>query len=556
MIKLKQILEQITTPDKRGGNYVQPIKVLQPKISNEWFDELYNKLKSAGIQMKLDKDKATATKELEKRLSASGAIPVFDDEGNVIPKDQRRMRTVSGSWVRDADKNKPGATAGDLVSSLSGNSSYEETSYANMMYYGMWVIWRNLDTPITFGKLDGSGYVVNFKFTTGTLVKEITSGISYNIVNLIKSTTNLINNKKAPLWSLTAWLRKDSNEIWNTQWAPLFKQAKQWWIDRLSSEDFETKIRKIRGWSKDTFRTHLASYLKIIVKTPIKAADGRWEKSTIGDANGVNWGQESHPDKEPGYFSSLPDNRIYIQTAHVYSDDGNSNIVIGNFGFYGEDVVNITVHELQHSLWSYLPFNPSVNWKKVFKSDIHMGTGEAKALYTNDGWWSKKNVLLSKDGKPNFQLIRKRKEDLVKKYGEYELKFMDLDLWLDPINSSGTFKKPTKDDWYGANANEHASRLEQFKQAKGLSILDKITIQHVIDTIKLGSYEGHRDKSTGRIKPESYLVPVVRGWVRNGMPDLQEFVDSLNTFLLVKQEKDKRIQQQRNRTYGDFTQSA
>lgn len=517
-------------------------------LSDNWFDELYIKLKKASVQMKLNKDPNNLTK-----LGLSG-ITFASQTKKINPAG---MSFANMPSAQDAPTVKPIEPDFSSLGFKKTTNSYKETSQSSMMYYGMWVIWRDVNKPITFGKLDGSGHVVKFTLTSGTLVKESTTGIDYDLVKLIKSTTNLINNKKAPIWSLVAWLRKDSLEIWNTQWSSLFKQAKQWWIERLSSEDFEMKIRKIRGWSKDKFRSYLQSYIKVIAKTPIKAADGRWQKERISDANGVNFSPYNNPDKEPGYFSLLPNTRIYINTMHVYKDSGNGNIGIGSFGFYENDVVNITIHELQHSLWAYLPFNPAVNWKKVFKTDIHMGTAEEKALYTNDDWWSKKNVLLKKSGDIDHLKIDNRKKDLIEKYGtEYNLTNNHLNQWLDPKNSAGTFKKPTKDDWYGANANEHASRLEQFKQAKGLSILDNITVQHIIDTIKLGSYENRRDKKTGKTIPESYLVPVVRGWVRNGMPDIQEWTNSLNTFLLVKQEKDKYIQQQKNKKYGDFTQSA
>ena len=572
MIKLKQLLLEInpilapTVQDWLPTNVTASYG--QSADADPWFDEFYIKLKSSGIQMKLNKDKPTATKELEKRLSASGTIPKIDDTGNIIPKSQQTMRNVAdpsnpwkGAWIREPDIDTT-TTSKDVVSTLSGvgTSKYPETEFASMMYYGMWVIWRDASKPITFGKLNGSGEVVKFTraaFDTSSDVTETTTNINYNLKNLIISTSALINQNKAPLWSIVAWLRSDSRKIWNKNWAPLFKQAKEWWITRLMSKDFETKIRKIRGWSDRVYRRHRDEYIRIILKTPISAADGRFSpgKTQIYSSMGIQYGaDQATPDNYAAGISKAGQNKIYIQTMYVY-ENNSSNISIGEFGFYPNDVVNTTIHELQHSLWSYLPFNPSVNWKKVFKSDIHMGSSRAKELYTKDNWWSKKNVLLKKSGDVDFIKINDRKTALIDKYGiQYDLTRKQLNQWLDPENSRDIFKKPTEDDWYGANANEHASRLAQFKQAKGLAISDNITVQHVIDTIKQGITRKRSDD--GKLTAESYLVPVIQGWVRNGMPDIQEWVDSLNKELVVKQEKDKRIQQQRNRTSGDFTQSA
>lgn len=568
MIKLKQLLLETNPILPSTVRDWLPTSVTssynQPDIADTWFDELYIELKSAGIQMKLDKDKPTATKELEKRLSASGTIPKIDDEGNIIPKSQQTMRNVAdtsapwkGAWIREPDKNTT-TTTQNIASTLSGagSSNYPETDFASMMYYGMWVIWRDASKPITFGKLNGSGEFVEFTrapFDTSLEVNETTSNIDYNIKNLIISTSKLINQTKAPLWSIVAWLRSDSREIWNKYWAPLFKQARIWWITRLMSKDFETKIRKIRGWSNLEFQKAREAYIQIIKQTLIKAADGRFSpgKTQIYDSLGIAYtSDQDDPDATFFYVSAPRQSKVFIQTKYVY-ENNSGNISIGEFGFHPNDVVNTTIHELQHALWSYLPFNPSVNWKKVFKSDIHMGSYQEKVLYTKADWWNKKNVLLKKSGEIDINKINNRKQELVDEYGiQYDLTNKHLDQWLDPVNSAEIFKRPSKDDWYGANANEHASRLAQFKQAKGLDVSGNITVQHVIDTIKQGMVR-KREKD-GSLTPESYLVPVMRGWVRNGMPDIKKWVESLNRELVVKRKKDNRIQQQQNNTYRDY----
>ena len=569
MIKLKNLLLEInpilapTVQDWLPTNVTASYG--QSPDADPWFDEFYIKLKSSGIQMKLDKDKPTATKELEKRLSASGTIPKIDDTGNIIPKSQQTMRNVAdpsnpwkGAWIREPDIDTT-TTSKNVVSTLSGagTSKYPETEFASMMYYGMWVIWRDASKPITFGKLNGSGEVVKFTrpaFDTSLDVTETTTDINYNLKKLIISTSALINQNKAPLWSIVAWLRSDSRKIWNKNWAPLFKQAREWWITRLTSKDFETKIRKIRGWSDQEYRKARSAYIQIIKQTSISAADGRFSpgKSQVYDSMGIAYtADQTNPDAAfVSNYSSPRQSEIFIQTSYVY-ENNSSNIEIGEFGFHPNDVVNTTIHELQHSLWSYLPFNPSVNWKKVFKSDIHMGSYQDKVLYTKDNWWSKKNVLLKKSGDIDFNKIDDIKQKLIDNYGiQYSLTSDHLNQWLDPVNSVDVFKKPADDDWYGANANEHASRLAQFKQAKGLKVSDNITVQHVIDTIKQGITR--KRAKDGSLTPESYLVPVMRGWVRNGMPDIAKWVQSLNRELVVKREKDKRIQPQRNKTYRDY----
>lgn len=569
MIKLKQLLLETNPTFAPTVQDWLPTSVTasygQSDIADTWFDELYIKLKSAGIQMKLNKDKPTATKELEKRLSASGTIPKIDDEGNIIPKSQQTMRNVAdpsapwkGAWIQEPDKNTT-TTTKNIASTLSGvgSSKYPETDFASMMYYGMWVIWRDASKPITFGKLNGSGEFVDFTrapFDTSLKVTETTSNIDYDIKNLIISTSELINQNKAPLWSIVAWLRSDSRKIWNKYWAPLFKQARIWWITRLMSKDFETKIRKIRGWSNQEYQKARQAYIQIIKQTPINAADGRFSpgKTQIYDSLGIAYtSDQANPDVAfVSNYSAPSISKVFIQTKYVY-ENNSGNISIGKFGFHPNDVVNTTIHELQHALWSYLPFNPSVNWKKVFKSDIHMGSYQEKVLYTKDDWWNKKNVLLKKSGEIDINKINNRKQQLVDDYGkQYDLTNEHLDQWLDPINSKDIFKRPSEDDWYGANANEHASRLAQFKQAKGLAVSGKITVQHIIDTIKQGITR--KRAKDGSLTPESYLVPVMRAWVRNGMPDIKKWVESLNRELLVKRKKDNRIQQQQNTPYRDY----
>jgi hypothetical protein len=570
MIKLKRLLSEINPSMSSPVQDWLPDEVKQsfgkPVLTNNWFDELYIKLAvERGLEIKLDKTEEQFIKDLEKdtaakKSSTSSPDPTFS--GTISKKSTKKDDVDLTSLVNLAKSGQkvPGVYKKQEIPTV--EDKYRKSRYANMMYYGMWVIWRDIKKPITFGKLDGSGEVVKFTGTSidAGIVYEQTTDIKYNLIHLIDSTTKLINKKKVPVWMIVAWLRNDSLNIWNKYWSPLFKQAREWWKTRLNSKDFETKLRKIRGWDDGQFKWYKYNYLKLVETCPISAADGRFPpgKSLIPNSLGINYSpQTPSPDTDASPLKDISSNtKIYIQTKYVLNEN-DGWLSIGEFGFNESDVVSTTIHEIQHSLWSYQPFNPSVNWKKVFGSGVNMGTEAEKALFTNDNWWYTKNTLLKKSGMVDTEKISKRIAVLAKNYQPYGLSKSILEKY---ISSQGdlllSYVKPAGNDWYDSNANEHQSRFSQFKEALGLGVLDNITVEHIVEAIKKLANGETRNPITGKFNPAVYLERVMREWAKAGMPDIQKWVDAINTNLVVKQEKDKRIQQQRNRKYGDFTQSA
>lgn len=179
------------------------------------------------------------------------------------------------------------------------------------------------------------------------------------------------------------------------------------------------------------------------------------------------------------------------------------------------DQLSILIHEIQHLLFAYFPFNPGEKIHNIFNTvDTQLGWEKSRMNQTFDKILSGINT-----------------QNLMKISEKYGINRYTLEDWFLQVKAMAGNQLPSKDGEitqpsnypyvYSCNENEKMSNIMGLRSYLNISPTENINYQDIIPFIK-------KEKSN---LEATFLI---RCWALNGYIDIQEWIGKMNLLALNK----------------------
>jgi hypothetical protein len=417
-----------------------------------------------------------------------------------------------------------------------------EISASTFCYSGLWVFWKEDKNNnsgkynVTYGKNTNETLYFDLKYPKDTWTK----GNGDNLLVSEWIMEEKLSNKSAPLFNWLDFINYifgKSNEklkytvaalkpkeeflkFWDPFFKPIIEDARNWWMDKLSEEGFWEKLQQVNQYTRSKTDYVIKNYKEIIKLIQIQAEDTRGESKL--------WFEKSVSTPYLGVF--MPElitiGKIYLTFVQDFYMVGHLLPVLNvDYKNYTKDYSSTIVHELQHALWNFKPFNPFVKWKDAFPIDINQGTIDERAFYEKGG------VIKAK----NFPKI-KQLEKINEKYKDISVDTL-INLTSFALDSVLTNKGKLSGNFYNCDANEMGSRLAQIKQAFKLKTSDDIPEQMMINAINYNFSDKKQNIPKVYKFTSNPWVRILVCWARNGSPNIKTFLSSLNQLVAKNDNK-------------------
>jgi|694.fasta_scaffold99562_3 hypothetical protein len=264
----------------------------------------------------------------------------------------------------------------------------------------------------------------------------------------------------------------------STGFSKQLNEAKQWWIDWLSSPITKQKFSKLWNYSNEKTNDIFETYLYFIEEANYKLSDGS---------------------------DMLKNSIMQVTKREMNVIKINKNMIIG---YDVTQIKRMFIHEIQHLLHYYHPLNPME---------------KSSALTGDDGCFDENQRIfgLTKvDVIPTLDNIEKTKKLIA---GKEERISKDLNVNSNELPNLlsylvyRTYKQPK--EYFLKNSSEFGSRLSSTRDFFGVKPDGKITKNQIINYIKSNKNDIEVDFVLGR-------------WVAMDFPPIEDFLNDINSFAM------------------------
>ena len=274
-----------------------------------------------------------------------------------------------------------------------------------------------------------------------------------------------------------------------SQWSPYLKQAKDYWIQWLSSPITKSKFKK--NWN-----------VGVDNKIDGITVDDLFKKY-INALNPINL----------VYYDDITSKNVSVQDAYAYVNGNEPTKIYVNCSQYCESPYETLIHEIQHTLYDIKPLNPSVKIGNIFVND------KTKKMTPS-------TFFSGNSSQNNIESFSKNIESVAKTYNISE----DSLYWWS--NKAKIIEKKTPG--YICKTTEKMSNIMAIRKYFNLKPGGNITKEMLKPYI-----EG----DIGLLKNQTDIGWVLLCWALNGFPDINIMLNKINQLAYqdTKQNNNTRI---------------